>query len=148
MQLGERLLSEANRRQRDLDRSDYHHLAAFRRVLRQFLAFSESAARAAGLSPQQHQALLAIKGRDGSAPTIGDVAGDLAIRHNSMVGLADRLERGGLLRRQSDPKDGRRVVLALTSDAEKLLAQLTAAHREELRRLTPVLKLLLAEIGD
>ena len=114
-------------------------------MLRQFLAFSEAEALDAGLSPQQHQALLAIKGAEGPT-TIGDLAERLAIRHNSAVGLADRLERLHLLARQTDPADGRRVTLALTGDAEKLLAGLTAAHRDELRRLTPLLKPLLNKL--
>ncbi len=35
----------------------------FRYEIRRFLNFSENVARAAGIEPQQHQALLAIKGR-------------------------------------------------------------------------------------
>ncbi len=130
---------------RELTQADYRLLAEFRRLLRQFLAFSEAEALDAGLSPQQHQALLAIKGAEGPT-TIGDLAERLAIRHNSAVGLADRLERLHLLARQTDPADGRRVTLALTGDAEKLLAGLTAAHRDELRRLTPLLKPLLNKL--
>jgi DNA-binding MarR family transcriptional regulator len=130
---------------RELAQADYRLLAEFRWLLRQFLAFSEAEALDAGLSPQQHQALLAIKGF-GERITIGDLAERLSIRHNSAVGLVDRLEKMRLLTRQVDPADGRRVTLALTDDAEKLLAGLTAAHRDELRRLTPLLKPLLNKL--
>ncbi|MDE2266640.1 MAG: MarR family transcriptional regulator [Alphaproteobacteria bacterium] len=130
---------------RELTQADYRLLAEFRRLLRQFLAFSEAEALDAGLSPQQHQALLAIKGAEGPT-TIGDLAERLSIRHNSAVGLVDRLEKMRLLTRLADPADGRRVTLALSDDAEKLLAGLTAAHRDELRRLTPLLKPLLNKL--
>lgn len=126
---------------------DYRLLAEFRRVLRQFLAFSESAAREAGLTPQQHQALLAIEGfEDDRLPTVGDLAKRLVIRHHSAVGLVDRLAREGLVARQDDATDRRRVTLTLTKKAERLLAGLSAAHRDELRRLAPLLKTLLARI--
>ena len=134
--------------QRGLTESDYSLLAEFRSLLRHFLVFSETAAREAGLSPQQHQALLAIKGFGTGGPqTLGDLAGHLAIRHNSTVGLVDRLAQMGLLKRSTDPADRRRVTLCLTRDAEKLLASLSAAHRDELRRLSPMLKPLLAKLG-
>lgn len=126
--------------------SDYRLLAEFRFLLRQFLAFSEEAAREAGLAPQQHQALLAIKGYDGPM-TIGDLAERLAIRHHSAVGLVDRLVEAQLVIRDDDPADRRRVALSLSRKAETVLAKLTAAHRDELRRLAPMLKTLLHEIG-
>ena len=127
--------------------ADYHILAEFRLLLRRFLVFSEDAARAAGLAPQQHQALLAIKGfTGGPAPTIGDLAQQLVIKHHSAVGLVDRLVKAGYLERCQDPGDRRRVTLALTALGEKLLAGLTSAHREELRMLTPSLKVLFAKL--
>jgi DNA-binding MarR family transcriptional regulator len=120
-----------------LTQADYRALARFRHALRQFLAFSEAAAGAAGLTPAQHQALLAIKGM----PVAGDIAvGDLAawlgIRHHSCVGLVDRLVRQGLVRRRRDSRDRRRMALRLTARAEQKLAGLSAAHRGELRRLS------------
>jgi DNA-binding MarR family transcriptional regulator len=127
--------------------ADYHILAEFRHLLRQFLVFSEDAARQAGLAPQQHQALLAIKGfADGGAPTIGDLARQLVIKHHSAVGLVDRLVKAGYLRRRQDMNDRRRVTLALTVSGERLLADLTSAHRDELRMLTPSLKALFAKL--
>ncbi len=123
---------------------DYRRLAEFRFLLRRFLAFSEAAATAAGLTPRQHQALLAIKGMpEGVAPTIGHLAERLAIRPHSAVELADRLEQAGLVRRTHDPADRRRVVLTLTPDAQARLAALSAEHLGELRRLSPSLLAIL-----
>ena len=125
--------------------ADYQILAEFRFLLRRFMVFSEEAARGAGLAPQQHQALLAIKGFVG-APTIGDLAERLAVKHNSAVGLVDRLVKAGHLRRRQDEHDRRRVTLALTASGEQLLADLSSAHRDELRILTPSLKALFAKL--
>lgn len=131
----------------ELTEADYRNLAEFRHLLRRFLVFSEDAARKRRLTPQQHQALLALKGFGrNSSHTIGDLAGQLAIKHHSAVGLVDRLVKAKLVTRRSDPADRRRVTLDLTRDGEKLLADLSAAHREELRMLTPSLKSLFAKL--
>src|SRR4051794_11474495 len=99
---------------------DYVALAAFRLALRRFSAFSEAEATAAGLTPRQHQALLAIRGASAGAGGvgIGDLAAHLLIRHNSAVELVNRLAEADLVRRQPDPKDARRIVVALTDRAE------------------------------
>lgn len=133
------------RSRRKLTPADYQVLAEFRFLLRRFMVFSEEAAREAGLAPQQHQALLAIKGFEG-APTVGDLAGRLAIKHHSAVGLVDRLVKAGHLKRRHDAADRRRVTLALTASGESLLADLSSAHRDELRMLTPSLKALFAKL--
>jgi DNA-binding MarR family transcriptional regulator len=127
-----------------LSQSDYERLAEFRYVLRHFLIFSEDAAAAAGLTAQQHQALLAVKGfGDAAAITTGALAERLGIRHHSAVGLVDRLVAKTLIRRRRDVEDRRQVLITLTPTAERLLAQLSAAHRGELRRLAPLLRRLL-----
>ena len=127
--------------------ADYRVLAEFRFLMRRFMMFSEDAAREAGLAPQQHQALLAIKGFEkDELPTIGDLAERLAIKHHSAVGLVDRLVKGGYLKRSHDEADRRRVTLTLTASGEKLLANLSAVHRDELRMLTPSLKALFAKL--
>ncbi len=122
-----------------LDKEDYEALAAFRRALRQFILFSEAAARQAGLTPQQHQALLAIKG----APE----REALSIRHHSAVGLVDRLVALGIVGRAPQPSDRRRVLVSLTPAAEAMLRDLSAAHRDELQRIGPTLTALLARIA-
>lgn len=115
--------------------AEYRALAQFRRALRSFLHFSEEAARAAGLTPSQHQLLLAVRGADpGQPPTIGEVADWLKLRHHSTVELIDRAESAGLLHRIPDPDDHRRQRLALTKLGKTRLDALSTLHREELRR--------------
>jgi len=121
---------------------DYRLLARFRHVLREFFAFSEASARSAGLTVQQHRAVLSIKAFDGQA-TVGDLARDLMIKHHSAVGLVDRLVGAGFLVRHRDHADRRRVTLALTAHGEAALRAVSGANREELRRLIPLLKVLL-----
>ena len=129
-------------------KADYEALAEFRHALREFLDFSQAAARQAGLAPQQHQALLAIKGYPGrDEVTVKELAERLLLRHHSAVELIDRLEALGLLRRKPDPEDGRRVRVALTAKAEGRLADLSATHLEEIRRLGPGLRLLLGRFA-
>lgn len=122
---------------RDLD---YRALADFRYEIRRFLNFSEIAARSAGLEPQQHQALLAIKGLPpGRRPTVGVLAERLHLQHHSAVELAKRLEAKHLLHRRRDSGDRREVLLALTTRGEKLLRDLSLPHRAELRSAGPTL---------
>ncbi len=131
-----------------LSSSDYQLLAEFRYLLARFLAFSAQAAHADGLAPRQHQALLAIKGYPGGGEvTVGDLAERLGIRHHSAVGLVDRLVERGYLVRRTDIRDRRRAVLSLTASGEAALAALSAAHREELRRIAPLLGPLLQQLG-
>jgi DNA-binding MarR family transcriptional regulator len=123
---------------RDLDDADYRRLLQFRVGLRRFLHWSEEQAERAGLTPAQHQLLLAIRGHGGDqGPTIGDIAGYLLLRHHSAVGLIDRAERAGLVKRQEDAGDRRVVRLRLTAQGTSLLLQLTSLHLEEIQRLAP-----------
>lgn len=119
---------------------DYAVLAAFRRALRGFTAFSEAQALAAGLTPRQHQALLAIKGAQFPHPlSVGALAAQLMIRPHSTVELIDRLVQLGLVARREDPDDHRRALLTLTESAETILRDLSAAHVRELRAIRPTL---------
>ena len=132
----------------EMAQHDYEVLAEFRYLLMRFAAFSEQAAHAAGLAPRQHQALLAIKGYPGGGrATIGDLAARLGIRHHSTVGLVDRLVSHGYLVRHEDRNDRRRTLLSLTAAGERALARLSAAHRQELRRVAPLLHSLLGRLG-
>jgi DNA-binding MarR family transcriptional regulator len=129
--------------------ADYETLAAFRLALRRFLAFSAADARDSGLSPVQHQALLAIKGsRPGGTLSIGELAELLDRRPHSTVGLVDRLVRRGLARRAPDRADRRRVGVRLTPRGESLLGRLSVAHRDELRRLGPELQRVLEKLSS
>jgi DNA-binding MarR family transcriptional regulator len=125
---------------------DYRALADFRHGLRQFLAFSEAAAARAGLTPAQHQALLAIKGMPGQPVSVGALARWLGVKPHSCAGLVERLAGLKLVTKKPDPADRRRMVLRLTARAEARLAALSAAHRGELRRRADTLARLLAAI--
>lgn len=128
---------------------DYEALAGFRYALRRFLRFSEQAARGAGLSPQQHQALLAIRGfPKGEHVTVGALAERLCSKPQSTSELVSRLQRQGLVARDSSDSDGRQVFVRLTTAGEELLSRLSSAHRQELRRLGPELRVLLDSIAD
>src|SRR5262245_36853903 len=132
-----------------LSDADYQQLLEFRDGLRRFLHWSEQQATAAGLTPAQHQLLLAIRGHaDGKSPTVGDVAEHLQLRHHSAVGLVDRAEEAGFVQRWSDPTDQRVVRLALTPLGRRRLERLAALHLEELRRLSPQLRPLWADLGS
>jgi DNA-binding MarR family transcriptional regulator len=131
----------------DLADEDYTALADFRHALRQFLAFSEQAATTCGLTPQQHQALLAIRGAGDRAVTVGYVAERLILKPHSATGLIDRLEALGLVERHAAPGDRRRALLVLTDKAREQLARLTATHREEILRLRPLLTDVLHQMG-
>ena len=126
-----------------LEQRHYERLLDFRTGLRRFLRWSAEQADTAGLTPAQHQLLLAIRGhRDPAGPTIRDVAGYLLIRHHSAVELVDRAVAAGLVERTQDADDSRAVRLRLTADGDQRLAQLTAVHLEELERLAPQLEAL------
>jgi DNA-binding MarR family transcriptional regulator len=122
---------------------DYQLLAEFRHSLRQFLAFSEAAAKDHGLTPTQHQAILAIKGSASGQPTIGDLADMLLVKPHTALELADRLIAAGYLEKAHAEDDRRRVLLSLTGKAEALLYELSTAHLDELRRGAPLLLKLL-----
>ncbi len=125
---------------RELDPIDYGALAEFRYHIRKFLRFSERAAREAGIEPQQHQMLLAIKGMPANlAATVGEIAKRLHVVHHSAVELADRLEEQALVQRRRGSIDRRQVILSLTPKGERLLRDLSAMHRSELQANGPEL---------
>ena len=132
---------------RELQPADFATLAEFRYALRCFTVFSEAEAHGQGLSPQQHQALLTVKGSGSEALTVGELAEKLCIKHHSAVELISRLVRLGMLFRSVDPDDGRRVRVALTPLAEAKLQALSAVHLEQLRRIGPLLIKLLDKFG-
>jgi DNA-binding MarR family transcriptional regulator len=116
--------------------ADYEDLLTLRTGLRRFLRWSEQQAETAGITPAQHQLLLAVRGHtDPRGPTIGEVADYLLLRHHSAVGLIDRADDAGLVARVRDPDDHRLVRLKLTTAGSKRLAALSEQHLEELKRL-------------
>jgi DNA-binding MarR family transcriptional regulator len=128
-----------------LEDRDYRRLLQFRVDLRRFLHWSEEQAEKAGLTPAQHQLLLAIRGHhgaEGEGPTIGDVAGYLLLRHHSAVGLVDRAVKAGLIERREDPVDRRMVRLSLSLLGSRTLEQLSELHLEEIKRLAPRIQVI------
>jgi DNA-binding MarR family transcriptional regulator len=116
--------------------ADYQALAAFRYALRQFLRFSEEAARRAGVTPQQYLAMIAVRGFPGrDRLTVSELAERLQIRHHSAVGLIDRMAAQGLMVRQPGGADRRQVFVSLTPRGAELLEPLAAAHRDQLQRI-------------
>ena len=119
---------------RPLGQADYRALAEFRRQLRVFLRFSEDAARDQGITPSQHQLLLAVKGGAGEGtPSVSDLAGTLLLRTHSAVELVGRATEAGLVHTTADPRDHRRHLVELTPEGEQILAALSRLHRYELR---------------
>lgn len=130
-----------------LAEADFAVLADFRYQLRRFLHFSSEAVQAAGLTPTQHQALLAIKAAPaGQSLSIGDLAERLQVRHHSAVGLVDRLTNRHLVKRLHLATDRRKVGLKLTAQGERLIARLSSAHHAELKAIAPALSKLLRTI--
>ena len=120
--------------------SEYQALAEFRYQLRSFLRFSEQAARAVGLEPQQHQLLLALKGLPaGRLAIVGELAERLQIQHHSMVELINRMVDRNLLERSRVASDQRKVIINLTPYGEEVLRKLSLLHWTELRTSGPAL---------
>ena len=139
-------LRKAERRYR-LATREYAQLAGFRHALRGFLRFSEAAAVQVGLTGQHYQAMLVLRAcPEGRRVTINDLAQQLFIKHNSAVGLVDRLVEEKLVVREPSTADRRKVELHLTARGRHVLAKLVAVHRLELRRLGPVLKRFFAKL--
>jgi DNA-binding MarR family transcriptional regulator len=128
------------KQQQDITDLEYRALAEFRYQIRRYLRFSERAARDSGIEPQQHQLLMAIRGLpEESQPTIGELAERMQVQHHSMVELADRLVKRGLITRKRGGDDRREVHLQITPKAQKMLRDLALVHRDELEAAAPVL---------
>lgn len=131
-----------------LSKAEYEKLAAFRYALRRFIRFSEQAAHTHGITPQHHQALLAIKGFPGrDRVTIGELAERLQLLHHSAVGLVDRLMSEGLVARSPSTGDRRQVFVVLTGRGDQVLEKLSAAHKDQLKQMGPELKGLLEQLA-
>jgi DNA-binding MarR family transcriptional regulator len=125
----------------------YRSLAQFRRALRVFMRFSEVSARAAGITPAQHQLLLAVRGwPSNDPPTIGELAEGLQLKPHSTLELARRAEGAGLTRLSEDRNDRRQKLVRLTTKGERKLAELSLLHRDELRRFRREMTQVLEEL--
>lgn len=119
-----------------LSKRDFEALAQFRFAIRRYLRFSEETVRASGLTPQQYQLLLALKGFPGRDwASIRELAERLQLRHHSVVELINRAQGQGLVQRCADPSDGRTVRVLLAAEGEQVLGRLSALHRDQLRRM-------------
>jgi DNA-binding MarR family transcriptional regulator len=128
-------------------KNEYEILAEFRYALRQYLHFSQNAIETAGITLQQHQAMLFIIGYPGrERVTIGELAERLQVRHHSAVGLVNRMEEQGLIERRPNKGDKRQVLIGLTKKGIHLLESLASLHHEELRQLGPQLCAMLEKI--
>jgi DNA-binding MarR family transcriptional regulator len=125
-----------------LSKADFEALARFRFGIRRYLRFSEETVRRHGVTPQQYQLMLALKGFPGRDwAVVRELADRLQLRHHSVVELVDRASAEGLVQRGPDPDDARAVRVGLTAAGEQLLGRLSALHRDELRRMDAVLVL-------
>ena len=141
----DKLSTDLRPTKRNLPLGAYRSLAEFRHQVRRFLRYSEEAARAHDIEPQQHQLLLAIKGLpEGRQPTIGELADRLQIRHHSAVELINRLEKAGRVLREQGTEDRREVLIRLTEEGERVLRDLSVEHQIELTRIGPKLMEALA----
>jgi len=126
---------------------DFKAMAELRYQIRRFLRFSENAARQAGIEPQQHQLLLAIRGLpEKLKPTIGVLAERMQLQHHSTVELIDRLVDRGLLCRLRATDDRRQVLVKLTHDGEEFLKSLSLHHLQELQSTGPKFVKILEEL--
>jgi DNA-binding MarR family transcriptional regulator len=132
----------------DISLGQFRALSEFRYQIRKFQHFSEKAARALGLEPQQHQLLLAIKGFDGKThgPTIGYLAERLQVRHHSAVELVDRMQTNGMVLRRASEHDRRQVIVALSESGEQILKELSAQHVAEIQQVGPTLVTALQKV--
>lgn len=135
-------------RSKKMNDADYTRLADFRFALRRFLEFSASAAHGEGLTPQQHQALLVIRGSFGAKSSVGRLAERLCLKPNTAAELAKRLETGGWINRETNVQDRRTVDLSLTTTGETILESLSQAHRRELRQIGPEIAELFQSLAE
>lgn len=131
----------------DLTEGEFEQLLALRTGLRRFLHWSEEQAKSAGITPAQHQLLLAVRGHNSpEGPTIGELAGYLLLRPHSTSELIDRAVTAGLITRNTDAVNASVVRVALTPLGAEKLRALSAAHLQELAELGPTMRTLWQEI--
>lgn len=136
-------------RQAGLSDADYKALAAFRRAMREFLAFSQESALEHSLTAQQHQALLAIRVHSGAQPmTIGELADSLMIKSHSAVGLVSRLEERDLVIRKASQEDRRRALLELRPRGAEILEAISQRNMRKIGRTSEILGAILRATRD
>lgn len=127
------------------DKKDYESLLQFRMAIRKYIHFVDEGARAVGITPQQHQLMLAVKGQKGKDwASVSEVAEALQLKHNSAVGLATRCQAAGLIEKEAFPGDHRIVRICLTEKGENILAELSQRNIEQLQTLNQAMNLLVS----
>jgi DNA-binding MarR family transcriptional regulator len=75
------------------------------------------------------------------APKMAELADHLGLEKSTVSGLIDRAVRRGLVRRESEPDDGRAVRISLTADGRRLeatlLEQINSLVEPMMRNLSP-----------
>jgi DNA-binding MarR family transcriptional regulator len=131
-----------------MEQRDYTALAEFRYSIRRFLRFSKDVLAQHALTPEQYEALLALRG---FAPpeglTIGQLSERLQVRHHSTVGLVAKLVQRGLLARCRGVEDRRAVFLTLTEAGSAVLEELATLHRAEMRSRSGEMIAALQQLG-
>jgi DNA-binding MarR family transcriptional regulator len=122
-----------------LAEDDFVGLAGFRLALRKFLTFSEAAVRAAGVTTQQYQAMLAVRARRAQEISIKELAAELMLKPNGAVQLIDRLEAIGMVQRRNAENDRRSVLVSLTQLGDRVIEVLGAEHLSALVEQRPLL---------
>jgi DNA-binding MarR family transcriptional regulator len=133
-----------------LSRADFQRLALFRLALRRFLAVADANARTLGLTAQQYQALLSIKGGYPGREeiSIGELADHLLLKNHSAVELVGRLVKAGLVTRSPAPEDRRRICVRITPRGEQILERLAGANIRELKVSQAVMKAFLDSLPE
>lgn len=120
---------------------DYKALGEWRRGVREFLAFSEEAAREHGVTSQQHQALLAIRAHSGpDSISIGELADCLMIKSHSAVGLVTRLEERDLVVRRESQDDRRKALVELRPRGAQILEAISLLNARKIGRSSEFLQ--------
>lgn len=95
-------------------------LIALRQILRATEMNSRALAKAANLSPSQLILLQVLSRSDGMTP--GAIAKRLSISQATVTAMIDKLSGRGLVERQRDNADKRRVIIRITGDGEATMA--------------------------
>ncbi|MEO5794668.1 MAG: MarR family winged helix-turn-helix transcriptional regulator [Rhodoferax sp.] len=123
----------------ELTKSDFESLSEFRYQLRRFLRFSEEAAHSEGLTPQQYQLLLHVKGFPGREhATIGELAERLQTQQHGVVALVSRCEEAGWVSRSPGETDRRQVLVRLTAEGDQRVRRAAELHKSELKSMSAV----------
>ena len=127
---------------------DYIALANFRYAMRKFLNFSRTTlASEAGLTPEQYEALLALKAfASPNGMMIRELSERLQVKHHTTVSLVDKLQRLRFVRRSPGADDRRTVCVSLTPTGSRVLAKVAVLHRREMRVRSPEMIRALVEL--